>query len=167
MKKKKISKKVEALNEALNIVDDIVIENKNNKQELLPKDENNQITILEKDETAHKEEIQEDYTLVRGTLRSLLSQGEIALGEMITLITESASPRMVEVSGGLIKNIADVGKTLMELHKDKQSLSDPKNNSSKNKNTTSRSPEKGDTNIYIGTTAEMAEKLDKEEKNKK
>lgn len=166
--KKKDSKKIDALNDALNIADEIIKEEKDN-QEIVPKDkEIREFEAFPKKEAEHKIQIQEDYELVRSTLRGLLTKGEVALCEMVSIVTESPAPRFIEVTGSLIKNIADVGKTLIDLHKNKQILDNPKD---KNKHPQLSPPKKqeskGDTNYFIGTTAEFNAALEKDKKNKK
>jgi len=162
---KRRSKKIAALNEALNITDEIISNKTPENKEMRT------FEALPENEVKHKKEIEEDYVLVRATLRSLLGQGEIALGEVIALVTESSQPRFIEITGGLIRNISDVGKSLIDLHKEKQNLDNPKTKaqpkSQKNIANTPPLQAPGEVNYYIGTTTEMAEEMAKKEKKSK
>ena len=65
---------------------------------------------------------QTDYDLSRQTIRNLVRKGEEALDELLFVAKQSESPRAYEVVAGMIKNISDVTKELIDLQKKMKEL---------------------------------------------
>jgi hypothetical protein len=67
-------------------------------------------------------DIESDYKFARATLNNLIQKGQEAVDGSLELAAETDSPRAYEVTGQLIKNIADVVDKLMDLQKDVKDL---------------------------------------------
>ena len=61
----------------------------------------------------------DDYTKVRENLFGLIETGKEALLDMLEVAKQSEHPRAYEVAGNLIKQIADVNKQIIDIHKEK------------------------------------------------
>lgn len=119
---------------------------KNEPIEVKPvKIENTEIAVP----TDAKEKIESDYDKSRDNLRLLLLQGEDALMNALEVAKQSEHPRAFEVVGNLIKQLADVNQQMMDLHKQKQNLDNPKGGGTKTeKNVTNNS-------IFVGSTQDL------------
>ena len=91
--------------------------------------------------------VQDDYDATRKNLHVLLMQGQDALVNALEVAKQSEHPRAFEVVGNLVKQLADVNQQLMDLHKQKQQIDNPKGSKSE-KNVTNNS-------IFVGSTAEL------------
>lgn len=63
------------------------------------------------------EDIVKDYKHSRNTLYGLIDRGQRALEHALKVATETEHPRSLEVANGLLKNIADISKQLVDLQK--------------------------------------------------
>ena len=100
---------------------------------------------------------EQDYEYSRDTYYDLIEKGRESLDLMIQVARESEHPRAFEVLSNMIKDIANVNDSLMELNKkQKELLQDDK---PKETNTTNN-------NLFIGSTTELQRFLlgDKDEK---
>jgi len=95
-------------------------------------------------------DVYDDYNYTRTVLRGLIERGTGALEGSLMLAKESEHPRAFEVSSTLMKNISDMSKDLMELHKHLENEKDDKkaktvNNTQTNNNyySTDGKPQKG------------------------
>lgn len=96
-------------------------------------------------------DIQTDYDLTRQTIRNLMRKGEDALDELIFVAKQSESPRAYEVVSGMIKNISEVTKELIELQKNMKDLSENTSKSSGGVNVQNA--------VFVGSTAELQKLL--------
>lgn len=96
---------------------------------------------------------QEDVNLARNLLVELLHKSNDLLDESIVLAKESQSPRAFEVSGTLIKTIAEVAQDLISIHEDKTKSSSGKGSSKPETVNATQN------NIYIGSTADLTKML--------
>lgn len=62
-------------------------------------------------------DLYDDYEYTRSVLRGLIKRGTSALEGSLMLAKESEHPRAFEVTSALMKNISDISKDLMALHK--------------------------------------------------
>lgn len=62
-------------------------------------------------------DLYDDYNYTRTVLRGLIERGTSALEGSLSLAKESEHPRAFEVTSTLMKNISDMSKDLMALHK--------------------------------------------------
>ena len=69
--------------------------------------------------------VDDDFDQARQTLKNLLSKGEAALDGMMDVARQSDHPRAYEVTGQLIKTVAETAKDLLALQKAKKELQTP------------------------------------------
>ena len=60
-----------------------------------------------------------DYDFARSNYYELINQGRAAVNTAMHIAAETQNPRAIEVLSGLMKNMADVNKQLVQLAKDK------------------------------------------------
>ena len=89
--------------------------------------------------------INSDADFARNNIRELVTQGNQAVDELMLIARDGQHPRAFEVLSGLIKNLADMNKDLLEIHKRKKDLA-PKSE------TNNLSIEKA---VFVGSTAEL------------
>lgn len=96
----------------------------------------------------------EDYILVRKTLRNLIVKGNDAIEEIATIARQNESARGFEVVSNLIKTVGETSKDLYALQKTKKDLKDPDPDSDPRK----KNPEAGinvEQAVFVGSTAEL------------
>lgn len=97
--------------------------------------------------------IETDTDLARDNIKELIQKGHRAVDELAVIARDSQHPRAYEVMAGLIKNMSDLNKDLLQLQKQKKELMV----SSDNKN--------GEVNVnnalFVGSTAELMKLLKK------
>jgi hypothetical protein len=104
----------------------------------------------------------EDYKLVRDTLRNLISKGNDALEDISTIARQNESARGFEVVANLIKTVGETSKDLYNLQKMKRDLKEPDPASDPRK----KNPDAGinvEQAVFVGSTAELLAAI----KNKK
>jgi Terminase DNA packaging enzyme len=74
---------------------------------------------------ASNEDGDEDYRLVRNTLRNLIEKGNDALEDISTIARQNESARGFEVVANLIKTVGETSKDLYNLQKMKRDLKEP------------------------------------------
>jgi len=89
-----------------------------------------------------------DYNTARGNLHVLLTQGQDALMNALEVAKQSEHPRAFEVVGNLVKQLADVNQQLLDLHKQKDQIENPKG-SKNDKQVTNNNA------IFVGSTSEL------------
>jgi len=90
---------------------------------------------------------QTDYDLTRQTIRALMRKGEEALDELLFVAKQSESPRAYEVVAGMIKNISEVTKELIDLQKKMKDLNEESLKSTGGLNVQNA--------VFVGSTAEL------------
>lgn len=128
------------------------------KKEVIPYEPVQQIEPMEDQD--------EDYRLVRDTLRNLINKGNDALEDITTIARQNESARGFEVVANLIKTVGETSKDLYNLQKMKRDLKEPDPSTDPRK--------KGADHInveqavFVGSTAELlaAIKSKKEEDGK-
>ena len=91
-----------------------------------------------------------DADFARENIRELVVQGNQAVNELMLIARDGQHPRAFEVLSGLMKNLADMNKDLLEIHKRKKDLV-PKAESQNNLNI--------DKAVFVGSTAELVKML--------
>lgn len=71
---------------------------------------------------APTQRVEDDFEQARDTLRNLISKGEQALDGMMDVARQSDHPRAYEVTGQLIKTVAETAKDLLALQKARKEL---------------------------------------------
>ena len=98
-----------------------------------------------------KTPVEDDAEFARTNIRDLISKGNSAIDNLLQVATASEHPRAYEVAAGLIKNLGDLNKDLLEIQKRKRDL-DP--TQSKNNSTTNI-----DKAVFVGSTTELVKFL--------
>ena len=98
-----------------------------------------------------KSPIEDDAEFARSNIRDLIAKGNTAIDTLLQVATASEHPRAYEVAAGLIKNLGDLNKDLLEIQKRKRDL-DPKQ--SKGNSTTNI-----DKAVFVGSTTELVKFL--------
>ena len=98
-----------------------------------------------------KSPVEDDAEFARTNIRDLISKGNSAIDNLLQVANASEHPRAYEVAAGLIKNLGDLNKDLLEIQKRKRDL-DP--TQSKNNSTTNI-----DKAVFVGSTTELVKFL--------
>ena len=110
---------------------------------------------------ASNDDQDEDYALVRSTLRNLIEKGNDALEDISTIARQNESARGFEVVANLIKTVGETSKDLYNLQKMKRDLKEPDPASDPRKKTAEGiNVEQA---VFVGSTAELLAAI----KNKK
>jgi len=94
--------------------------------------------------------INSDADFARNNIRELVTQGNQAVDELMLIARDGQHPRAFEVLSGLMKNLADMNKDLLEIQKRKKDLV-PKAESQNSLNI--------DKAVFVGSTAELVKML--------
>ena len=101
-------------------------------------------------------DLKRDYNLVRKNLKDIIDTGNTAIDGILTVASETESPRAYEVAAQMIKNVADVNKDLIEMHnKMKQIKKD--NGDQRAQNITNNS-------LFVGSTKELQKMIQDQNK---
>lgn len=95
--------------------------------------------------------VSEDAEFARNNIRGLIGKANTALDNLLNVATASEHPRAYEVAAGLIKNLADLNKDLLEIQKKRKDLSPQEASTVKNVNV--------DKAVFVGSTAELVKLL--------
>ena len=91
-----------------------------------------------------------DAEFARDNIRELVTQGNQAVNELMLIARDGQHPRAFEVLSGLMKNLADMNKDLLEIQKRKKDLA-PKAESQNNLSI--------DKAVFVGSTAQLVKML--------
>jgi hypothetical protein len=95
--------------------------------------------------------VDDDAEFARCNIRSLIEKGNVAMDQLLHVAKESEHPRAYEVAAGLIKNLSELNKDLLEIQKRRKDLSPQEAASVKNLNV--------DKAVFVGSTAELVKLL--------
>lgn len=114
---------------------------------------------LSKEKLEEHEEIkvESDFEYARNNLRELINKGMSSLENAISLADSLDQPRGFEVVSTFAKQLAEMNKDLMDLHKQKKEIQ--KENITVNNNTTNA--------IYVGSTSDLQDLINKDRSRKK
>jgi hypothetical protein len=98
-----------------------------------------------------KTPVEDDAEFARQNIRTLIEKGNSAMDNLLLVANASEHPRAYEVAAGLIKNLADLNKDLLEIQKRKKDL-DP--SQVRNNGTTNI-----DKAVFVGSTTELVKFL--------
>lgn len=143
--------------------DSLGIDHKVESKELVPNNVDNEVVTYELPQNASDED--EDYRLVRNTLRSLITKGNDALDEIVTIAKQNESARGFEVVSTLIKTIGETSKDLYTLQKQKKDLREPDPDSDPRK----KNPEgiNVEQAVFVGSAAELLSALKRKKEDEK
>lgn len=106
----------------------------------------------------------EDYLLVRKTMRNLIEKGNDALEDISTIARQNESARGFEVVANLIKTIGETSKDLYALQKTKKDLREPNPDSDPRKKNA-----EGNINVeqavFVGSAAELLSAIKKKKED--
>ena len=98
--------------------------------------------------------VETDTDFARQNIRGLIDKGATAIEELAVVARDSQHPRAYEVMAGMLKNLTDMNKDLLDLQKKKQELTGVKETASKDVNI--------DKAVFVGSTAELMKLLKSE-----
>tara|TARA_R100000008_G_scaffold51284_1_gene30821 strand:+ start:724 stop:1125 length:402 start_codon:yes stop_codon:yes gene_type:complete len=98
-----------------------------------------------------KPDIDRDYEYTRGQLYSLIEKGQEAIDGIMEISQETGSARAYEVTGQIIKSVADATDKLLDLQKKLRDIEDPKE----------KGPSTVNNALFVGSTAELQKLLKK------
>ena len=142
----KMTKKFDQLDDAFNVASEVVTESLPAKVE------------RQKPDRLTKDDIEKDYEYTRGNLYSIIEKGQEAINGILELAQESEMPRAYEVAGQLIKSVSDATDKLMDLQKKLKDVEEEK---------VSKGPSNVTNALFVGSTADLAKLIKKEDANPK
>lgn len=93
--------------------------------------------------------VNDDAEFARQNLRNLIQKGNDAANHIVEIAKQSEHPRAFEVAAGMLKNLADMNKDLLEIQKRKKDLTGE----------TSKGNIKVDKAVFVGSTSELVKFL--------
>jgi len=142
----KMTKKFDQLDDAFNVATEVVTEALPAKVE------------KQKPDRLTKDDIEKDYEYTRGNLYSIIEKGQEAINGILELAQESEMPRAYEVAGQLIKSVSDATDKLMDLQKKLKDVEEEK---------VAKGPSNVTNALFVGSTADLAKLIKKENANPK
>ena len=141
-----MTKKFDQLDDAFNVATEVVTESLPTKIE------------KQKPDRLTKDDIEKDYEYTRGNLYSIIEKGQEAINGILELAQESEMPRAYEVAGQLIKSVSDATDKLMDLQKKLKDVEEEK---------VAKGPSNVTNALFVGSTADLAKLIKKEDANTK
>ena len=102
-----------------------------------------------------KKDIRKDYQYSRGNIYSIIEKGQEAINGALEMAQETESPRAYEVTGQLIKSVADATEKLLDIQKKLKDIEEIKDTGPSNVTNA----------LFIGSTADLVKAM-KHQKNK-
>lgn len=103
------------------------------------------------------DKVENDFEFVRQTQYDLLVKGSAALEDMMEVARATEHPRAFEVLSNMMKNVADISNSLMDVHKKKKDY---------HKLDTPALPAGQTTNnVFIGSTSDLQRMLHNKQKD--
>jgi len=97
-----------------------------------------------------KQDLTDAYQQSKENLQGIIDQGQEAMHEILEIAKAGQHPRAFEVYGGLLKNMVDANKELLNIQKQMREM----DNTKKETNNT-----KIDKAIFVGSTADLGKLL--------
>lgn len=98
-----------------------------------------------------------DFEYSRRIYHDLLAKGSAALEDMMEVASATEHPRAFEVLSGMMKNIADINGSLMDLHKKKKDYN--------KEDKLAQLPSQTTNNVFVGSTADLQRMLLQQQDN--
>ena len=108
------------------------------------------VSILSAKEPNLKTDLNVAYNETQKNLLNIIDQGSEAMESILQIAKEGQHPRAFEVYSGLLKNVVDANKELLNIQKQMRDMDGVK------KETTNTNIDKA---IFVGSTAELAKYL--------
>lgn len=97
---------------------------------------------------------EDDYEFARRTYYDLLVKGSESLEEMMEVAKATEHPRAFEVLSGMMKNVADINGSLLDMHKKKKDL--------EKTDEPAALPNQTMNNVFVGSTTDLQRMLMKD-----
>ena len=110
---------------------------------------------IEDEEINIKKDIRKDYQYSRANIYSIVEKGQEAINDALEMAQETESPRAYEVTGQLIKTVADAAEKLLDIQKKLKDIEEIKDTGPSNVTNA----------LFIGSTADLVKAM-KQQKNK-
>jgi hypothetical protein len=94
-----------------------------------------------------------DVEYVRGNMYDLIEKGTRSMDELLAIADQSQHPRSYEVLSGLIKNLSELNKDLIDLHDKKKKLINVEQQTA---------PNTVNNNLFVGSTSDLLKMINKE-----
>jgi hypothetical protein len=111
---------------------------------------NSPVEVVDGEVVECQSPVEDDAEFARCNIRNLIEKGNQAMDQLLQVANASEHPRAYEVAAGLIKNLADLNKDLLEIQKRRKDLTG-ENNPAKNINV--------DKAVFVGSTTELVKFL--------
>jgi hypothetical protein len=95
--------------------------------------------------------VETDTDFARKNIINLIEKGNVAIDNLLDVARQSEHPRAYEVAAGLIKNLSELNKDLLEIQKRKKDLIPASSENKGNINV--------DKAVFIGSTTELLKQL--------
>lgn len=102
------------------------------------------------DESDAKQDLTDAYQQSKENLQGIIDQGKQAMEDILEIAKAGQHPRAFEVYGGLLKNMVDANKELLNIQKQIREMDSSK------KETTNTTIDKA---IFVGSTSELSKLL--------
>lgn len=121
----------------------------------VPEEEKKQLSLVKPksvvvDEIDAKQDLTDAYEQSKENLQGIIDQGKQAMDEILEIAKAGQHPRAFEVYGGLLKNMVDANKELLNIQKQIREMDSSK------KETSSTNIDKA---IFVGSTSELSKLL--------
>lgn len=101
--------------------------------------------------------IDTDYSFARENIKSLITAGNTAIQNLGEIAKISEHPRAFEVFSGMLKNLADLNKDLLDIQAKNNQLTGTKSSESAALNVNQA--------VFVGSTKDLIQLIKKEEQN--
>lgn len=117
-------------------------------------EETTAIVLVKPEDSAQPED--NDYKFARSNYYDMIQQGQMALAGALRVATETDNPRAYEVVGGILKNLADVNRQLIQSGEDTQRIKAAR----KGLGTGSAPQVTNNTAVFVGSSNDLAKMLE-------
>ena len=118
-------------------------------EKIVPQAVNTETEIINYPSNINEDDLEEDYEYQRRQFYNLVEKGSNAIDGILELAKESEHPRTYEVTGQLIKNVAEVTEKLGDLQKKMKDLKELPNTAPKNVTNA----------LFVGSTTDLQKML--------
>ena len=123
----------------------------------LPMRKQTEVNIVPLDSEKLEKDLTKDYANVRGNMKELIDQGQCAIDGILSVASDTDSPRAYEVAAQMIKTVAEMNKDLLDLHSKMKNIR--QENVTVNNNTTNA--------LYVGSTSDLQDLINQSRSSKK
>jgi predicted NBD/HSP70 family sugar kinase len=113
-----------------------------------------------KEEITKNEKLAQDFDAAREITRNAIKRTADQLERLISIAASTENPRAFEVLGTFMKSIVDANQSLLDMHKQKQEIENPKP-SKKLAQDAAPAPQITQQNVFVGSSDELDDLLEK------